>query len=367
MATTNTHQAPGQASHPSGKTKHARAIRALVTAPLRGPGLERLEQLAQVVYDPWIETDPLRIYDPPALAERARREDAQILVVESDLVSGPVFDLPLLAVAATRGDPSNVDLAGASAAGVPVLHTPGRNAGAVAELTIGLLLAVARRIYPAVADVHAGEVFRDGTIPYQRFRGFELSGRSAGLVGYGAVGRELRWRLEALGMVVHAYDPYKEDANASLDQVIMESDVVSMHAAVTEQSKGMIAAEQFAAMRDGAVYLNTARASLHDSAALVDALRSGKLSGAGLDHVEGEVLSPGHPLLSMPNVVITPHIGGATAETEARGAEMVAEDIERLLAGRRPLHIANPEVLAASAVGAGGDPLREQASKGQRP
>ncbi len=107
----------------------------------------------------------------------------------------------------------------------------------------------------------------------------------------------------------------------------------------------MIGAEEFAAMRDGAVYINTARAQLHDDAALVEALRSGRLSGAGLDHFVGEVLPPDHPLVSMPNVVLTPHIGGATWDTEARQAAMIADDLERLLAGEKPVHLINPEVL----------------------
>src|SRR6185312_674293 len=119
-------------------------LRALVTAPLRGAGFEKLRELADVVYDPWIDQTPLRIYSAEQLAERAAAEHADVLVVESDSVSGPVFDLPLRAVASTRGDPNNVDVAGATSAGVPVLHTPGRNADAVAEMTIALLFAVTR-------------------------------------------------------------------------------------------------------------------------------------------------------------------------------------------------------------------------------
>ena len=103
-------------------------------------------------------------------------------------------------------------------------------------------------------------------------------------------------------------------------------------------------------MRPGSVFLNTARAKLHDMDALVAALGSGHLAGAGLDHFEGEQLPAGHPLLSMTNVVLTPHIGGATTDTEARGAQMVADDLERLLAGATPLHIVNPEVLNARKV-----------------
>jgi D-3-phosphoglycerate dehydrogenase len=320
--------------------------RALVTSPLRGPGLDRLRRLADVVYDPWIDQRPLRIYDAAQLADRATDEKASILVVEADSVAGPVLDLPLVAVASTRGDPNNVDVAAATAAGVPVLHAPGRNADAVAELALGLLLAVTRHVVVADADVRAGRVYADGLIPYQRFRGRELRGVTAGIVGLGAVGRALAWRLEGLGLRVISCDPFNDRATHSLDDLLAESDVVSLHAPVTAETVGMIGAEQFAAMRDGAVFLNTARAQLHDDDALVEALRSGKLAGAGLDHFVGEILAVDHPLVAMPNVVLTPHIGGATWDTEARQATMVADGLERLAAGERPDHIVNPGVLA---------------------
>ena len=317
-----------------------------MTAPLRGPGFDRLRELADVVYDPWIDKHPLRIYTADQLADRADTERADILVVESDSVGGPVFELPLRAIASTRGDPNNVDIAGATAAGIPVLYTPGRNADAVAEMAIALLFAATRHLLTADADVRAGQIFRDGTIPYQRFRGGEIAGRTAGLVGLGAVGRALRWRLEGLGVSVIAHDPYHDEARHSLDALLQQSDIVSMHAPVTDDTVGMVGAAQFAAMRDGVVFLNTARAALHDTDALVAALQSGKVAAAGLDHFEGEWLPVDHPLTGLPNVVLTPHIGGATWNTELRGAQMVADGLDALLSGGRPAYIVNPEVLA---------------------
>ncbi|VDM87386.1 Putative 2-hydroxyacid dehydrogenase YoaD [Mycobacterium basiliense] len=321
-----------------------------MTAPLRGPGLVKLRQLADVVYDPWIgERDqaPLRIYGAEQLAARIVTERADIVVVEADSASGPVFELGLRAIAATRGDPNNVDIAGATAAGIPVLKTPARNADAVAEMTVALLLATTRHLLAADSDTRSGNIFRDGTIPYQRFRGWEIAGLTAGLVGLGAVGRATRWRLSGLGLQVVACDPYCEDAQHTLDQLLAESDVVSLHAPVTDDTIGMIGAKQFASMRDGVVFLNTARAQLHDTDALVGALRRGKVAAAGLDHFVGEWLPTDHPLATTPNVVLTPHIGGATWNTEARQAQMVADDLEALLRGDRPAHIVNPEVLGS--------------------
>jgi D-3-phosphoglycerate dehydrogenase len=318
--------------------------RALVTAPLQGEGLARLEQLVDAVYDPWIDQNPLRMYSSAQLAERAASEQADILVVEADMVGREVFERPLMAVAATRADPVNVDVPAATAAGVPVLRCPGRNADAVAELTLAFIFALNRHISAADADVRAGEVYRDGRIPYQRFRSWELSGRTAGLVGLGSVGRALRWRLEGLGMTVVACDPYSDEAKLSLDEVLARADVLSLHAAVTPETTGMIGAGQFAAMRDGSIFVNTARAQLHDTAALVDALQSGKLAGAGLDHFVGEHLPVDHPLTTLANVILTPHIGGATWDTECRQASLVADDVARLVAGDRPTNLVNPEV-----------------------
>lgn len=326
-------------------TASSDALTIFSTAPLRGPGLDALRALGEVVLDPWIDQSPLRLYDEAALAARARELDADVLICEADRCAGPVLDLPLVAIGSTRGDPTNVDVAGATERGIPVLHAPGRNADAVAEMTVALLFAVTRHVVPADADVRAGEVFRDGTIPYQRFRAWELAGRTAGIVGLGAIGRAVKWRLEGLGMRVIAHDPYDDEAEHGLDELLAEADVVSMHAPVTPETTGMIGADQFARMKEGAVFLNAARAALHDLDALTSALQSGHLAGAGLDHFEGEVLPVDHPLASLPNVVLTPHIGGATYDTEINHSRLIADDLARLLRGERPVHIANPEVL----------------------
>jgi D-3-phosphoglycerate dehydrogenase len=319
--------------------------RALVLSPMRGPGWEALQALADVVYEPFIEQQPLRLYNDEQLAERMQAEGASIVVCEGDRVGPATLDLKPVVVGATRGDPTNVDVAAATERGVPVLHAPGRNADAVAELTVGLLFAAARHVVPADKDVRAGDTYKDGTIPYQRFRGWEVNGRTAGIVGYGAIGRALAWRLEGLGMRVIAYDPYAKEAAYSLDDLLAESDVVSMHAPVTPDTMKMIGEKQFAQMKEGAIYLNAARAALHDVDALVDALQSGHLASAGLDHFDGEVLPPDAPLAQLSNVVLTPHIGGATYNVEANHAQMMADGITAILGGDKPKNCINPEVL----------------------
>lgn len=321
--------------------------KALVTAALSGPGLVLLGELADLVIDSWLDQPTLRIYNAEQLAERVAAEGANIVIVESDQCGGALFerDEPLIAVCSCRGDPNNVDVAAATAAGVPVLRAPGRNADAVAELAIALLFAANRRVIAADKDVRAGEIYKDGTIPYQRFRAWELAGKTAGLVGLGAVGRALRWRLQGLGIEVLAYDPYAPDATSSFEELLAKSDIISIHTPVTEETSGMIGADAFAKMRDGVIFINTARAKVHDPDALVAALTSGKVSAAGLDHFEGEFLDPAHPLTTFDSVVLTPHIGGATYDTESNHTKTIADDLCRILAGARPVNIVNPEVL----------------------
>jgi D-3-phosphoglycerate dehydrogenase len=321
--------------------------RALVLAPVRGEGKDILESLCDVVYEPWIDQQPVKLYKADDLAEKIAEAGAEILVCESDNVNGPVMEQPLRIIGCTRGDPNNVDLEAATKAGIPVLRAPGRNADAVAEICVALLFAVNRGVVVADRECRAGEIYRDGTIPYQRFRAWQLAGRTVGLVGYGAVARAFAWRCEGLGMKVIAYDPYVEDATCSLEDLLAAADVVSMHAPVLDSTRGMIGAAQFAAMKPGTIYLNAARAALHDTDAMVAALQSGHLAGAGLDHFDHEWLDPSSPLAALPNVVLTPHIGGATYDTEANHSLLIAQDIARILAGERPVNCANPEVFSA--------------------
>jgi D-3-phosphoglycerate dehydrogenase len=320
--------------------------RALVLAPMRGPAWEELQELASCHYDPSIEHRPMRLLSEEQLTALLRETGATILVSEIDKVAGTVLDEPLAVVASTRGDPTNVDVVAATARGIPVLRAPGRNADGVAELTLGLLLAASRHIVEGDRAVRAGRIYVDGTIPYQRYRAWEIRGRTLGLVGFGAVARALAWRAEGLGMRVISFDPYAEDAtHSSLDDLIAESDVVSLHAPVTPETTGMIGPKEFAAMRPGSIFLNPARAQLHDQDALVAALRDGPLAAAGLDHFPKEWLDPASELAALPNVVLTPHIGGATYDTEANHSRIVVDGVSALLRGERPATIVNPEVL----------------------
>ena len=260
-----------------------------MTAAVSGPGLDLLHQLADLVLDSWLDQPTLRIYNATQLAERVAAEGASIVIVESDVCGAELYEQPIIAVCSCRGDPTNVDVPAATAAGVPVLRAPGRNADAVAELAVALLFAATRGVVPADRDVREGEIYRDGKIPYQRYRAWELAGKTVGLVGLGC-GRACAcagacaasaWRSSPT-------TPTPPTPPARWTSLFARSDVISIHAPVTEETTGMIDADAFAKMRDGVVYLNTARAKIHDTDALVAALASGKVGAAGLDHFEGE-------------------------------------------------------------------------------
>ena len=330
-------------------------MKILSFAPLAGPGLERLQAVGELELDPWDDHVPIQVHAGPDLI--ARLEGVEILLVEADPVSGDVIDAAdsLRIVGTCRGDPVNVDIEAATRAGIPVLRAPGRNADAVAELTIGLLFAVVRGIVAADADIRAGRWVIDERIPQQRYRTREVAGMTVGLVGCGAVGQATARRLAGLGATVLGFDPYADEEAlgrigvelVELDAVLERSDVVSVHAAVTPETRGMLGPEAFARMKRGAYFVNSARFGIAEEGAILDALGSGHLAGAAFDHFEGEFLPAGHPLLSMPNVVLTPHIGGQTAQTVENHTAAMADGLEALLAGREPLNVVNPEALTA--------------------
>jgi D-3-phosphoglycerate dehydrogenase / 2-oxoglutarate reductase len=280
--------------------------------------------------------------DPDELAAHLAGYD--VLVVHGAAVTDRVLETSgLRLVCCARGGPVNVDVAAARALGVPVTNTPGKNARAVVELTVAFMIMLTRGIGRSRAFLLEGGELGESAFEGAEFFGGELAGSSLGLVGYGQVGRRVARAATALGMEVRAFDPVVPDegfdadvGSATLEQVLELSDFVSLHARVTPENENMVSHEQFAAMAAGAFLVNTARESLVDEEALLAALSNGHLGGAALDVVRPS--AGRNPLLDLSNVVITPHIGGATYETVDRGIAMVADEIERLAAARDPRH-----------------------------
>lgn len=233
---------------------------------------------------------------------------------------------------------NTIDLEAAKARGIPVCNLPGTNARAVAELTLALMLATLRRVPRFDAALRRG-VWSD---PLMQDGLGELGGRTVGLVGYGAIPRLLAPVLAALGCrVLYTARSPRADAVGEprpLEALLAEADVVSLHVPLTPETDRLIDARALAAMRPGAVLINTARGSLVDQPALIEALRTGHLAAAGLDVFALEPLAAGDPLLSLPNVVLTPHIGWLTTGTFDRSFALAAENCRRVAAGGELLH-----------------------------
>jgi len=321
-------------------------MKALILAPFHPDALARLREHGEVVYESWLDTGTLT--DPEELGARLSAEGFDVLITEADFVFEETFaaapDLKFVGVC--RGETgAHVDVDAATQRGVLVVNTPGRNAVAVAELTIGLMVSLARRIPAADAMIHAGQ-WQSAVDNLTQWQGVELAGKTAGLVGLGAVGREVAKRLAAFGMNLMVYDSYvaRELVGTlggrcvALDELMEQSDFVSLHCPLNAETKGMIGARELALMQPSAFLVNTARAAIVDEAALIAALREKRIAGAGLDVHLVEPLPPNSPWLALPNVILTPHIGGATADVVRHHSEMIVADVERWLRGERPVN-----------------------------
>ena len=240
-----------------------------------------------------------------------------------------------------------VDVAEASRRGIAVTNTPDAPTVSTAEHAVTLILMVAKGVKRSEAELRAGV----GDY-YARHRAIELDGKTLGLIGFGRIARRVARACHALGMQVTAYDPMLADdafgpdvaRAATVHEVIAGADVVSLHAPLTDETRGLIGAAELGRMQRGAILINTARGGLVDGDALLVALDSGHLAGAGLDVTDPEPLPVGHPLLGRDDVVVTPHVASGTAESKIRIFRVALDQAVAVLEGRRPDHLVNPEV-----------------------
>ncbi|MAU95039.1 MAG: oxidoreductase [Fulvimarina sp.] len=291
--------------------------------------------------------DGLKEYQGSAEATIARIGEAEMLVTHLAPLSRTMFEsLPRLRfVAVSRGGPVNIDMAAAREAGVRVVNTPGRNASAVAEFTLGAILAETRNITRG-HDALRGQTWRGDLYRADR-TGRELSEMTVGVVGYGAIGTKVVRLLRAFGCKVLVADPYvqlaRDDSetgveHVGLEELLARSDVVTLHCRVTEETTKIINAETLARMKPDATFVNTARGPLVDYDALTEAMQAGHLRGAMLEPFAVEPVPPDWPLLALPNVTLTPHIAGASVKTVSFAAEQAAEEVRRYLAGEPPVN-----------------------------
>jgi D-3-phosphoglycerate dehydrogenase / 2-oxoglutarate reductase len=290
---------------------------------------------------------------PGQIAERLSDHDG--LVVHGGAVTAAVLDASpaLRLVCCARGGPVNIDVEAATERGLPVVTTPGKNAEAVADLTIAFLVILARGVMRAAGFLAGGGRVGESTFEGAEWFGHDLGGHLLGLIGYGQVGRRVALRALAMGMAVASFDPFVAPAAMAADgvraaefgELLGEARFVSLHARQPASGPDLFGRPEFARMQAGSFFVNTARETLVDEEALFAALSSGHLAGAALDVLRPRAAGEVNPLLGLATVVATPHIGGATFETLDRGAAMVAEEIERFAAGSALVNVINPKVL----------------------
>ncbi len=243
----------------------------------------------------------------------------------------------------------NVDLEAATAAGVIVCNTPGVLTDAVADLTLGLIIALARRLPEAERFARDGDWQRGASMAL----GTDVRGKTLGIIGLGRIGIAVAERARAFGMSIVFHDVFSDSpAKASFcsyrefDDLLSEADFVSLHVNLRPETRGLIGAKELTLMKPAAYLINTSRGQTVDQTALVAGLRSGELAGAALDVLEEEPLPPDDPLAKLPNVILLPHIGSATVETRQAMRDLAIDNLLAALRGERPKAVVNPEVLS---------------------
>lgn len=328
--------------------------------------LKPLYEMGEVVKDGWA-------IGLPKMQEEELKEksaDADIIITSyDDITRGVIENAPnLKLIACTRATPVNVDMAAAKECGIPVIYTPGRNSDTTAEMTVGLMLSIARRIpmaYKALkegkytADPNAQKVTKEGLkvdmvwdmepdAPYMVFKGTQLHGKTLGIVGYGSIGRRVGRIARAFGMELLIYDPFLcpidlEEVGVKkaekLEDLMKNADFITCHMKITPETTGIISREMIALMKPTAYFINSSRGAILDEEALIDALREKRIAGAAFDVYAKEPIASNHPYITeLDNVVITPHIAGATDDVLVNHTKQIVADVKRFAEGRRMLY-----------------------------
>ena len=316
----------------------------LITHQLPG---ERVKQLAQ--------TSDVNVWMGPgllpaqALAEELQGSTGLVCLLTDRIDEALLDSMPALKfISSMSVGVDHIDVAAATRRGIPVGHTPGVLVETTADATFGLLLAAARRMAEAARFVRQGSWRAENAWSPDFFTGKDVAGATLGIVGLGDIGRAVARRAQGFGMDVVAWNRAAVDVPGvslvDLGTLLGRSDFVSIHVALTADTAELINAERIAAMKPGAVLVNTARGGIVDEQALAQALSAGDLYAAGIDVFGREPVEDDNPLLHLPNVVLTPHIGSATAQTRIEMADLAAGNALAALAGEAMPHCVNPEV-----------------------
>ncbi|TFG18741.1 MAG: hypothetical protein EU530_08340 [Promethearchaeota archaeon] len=334
-------------------------MKALVTAQFSDEALQKLRELLddEVIYESWRETK-LMHFDPEILIKKINDLGVEILICEGDNVKKKVLEnTNLKIIGSIRGDPNNVDIKIATSKKIPILYGPNRNTLAVAELTLASILALAKKLHTVERTVHSKEFqvneFSDYVTFYNKFMGFEITGKTIGIVGLGRIGFQVAKFLVPFNVKFLVFDPYVSPQrltaingeSVDLPTLLKNSDIVTLHCPPTDETDDLIGADEIKLMKPSALFINLARASVTDESALFNALKDKKIAGAALDVFLSEPVDQDNAFISLDNVIVTPHIGGDTYETNHRGAMMIIEGIKHILDHKIPFNLKNPEVL----------------------
>jgi D-3-phosphoglycerate dehydrogenase len=335
-------------------------MKLLITAEFDEGFLAELRKYYDVEYLSWRKTGKIYL-DPVEFAQKLKDSGADAVVVEPDVVDEYVLDnCNLKIICSCRSNPNNISIDYATKKGIPVIHSPARNADSVADLTLGLIISLLRKVAFADRDLHSGRVKveddKSMVEVYNRYTGRELSSLTYGIIGLGAVGYRVAGRIsKGFGArKILYYDPYLAESDprtkevgalqADLNSLMVESDVVTLHAKASDENFRMITREHFALMKPSSVFVNTARSSLIDEDALFDLLKDRRIAGAALDVSEAEPIDSSNRFLQLDNTLVTPHIGGSTYEVITRQSAVATEELIRFAKGERPINLANPEL-----------------------
>ena len=343
----------------------------LITARFDKVQLTSLQEwIASVRYSGW--GVDRRLLDESSLIDEWK--DVDIFISEYETISSKVIRAAenLKLIACCRNEPlASIDIEDATERGIPVIYPPGRNAVSVAELTFGFMISVSRNIHKVYHLIkYTTELTRipyrtgqkgkmnvpsewsfDPRAPLNRFGGQELAGKVLGIVGIGAIGKEIAKRANAFQMKVYAYDPYVPDlhiekfgaSSKPLGELVRDSDYIVIAARVREDNKGMISEGLFRLMKPTAFFINVARAHLVDYDALYTTLKNKGIAGAALDVYPLEPIPEDYPFIDLDNVILSPHLGGSSTDIEKHHSQMIVDDISLILNGNKPVNLFNPE------------------------
>jgi len=328
-------------------------MKVLITSPFSKESLKKLQEhpKLEVVYENWRETGKL-YFDEDELIEKLNSENIDIFVTEADEVEASVIEnTSLKLIASTRGTPVNVDAEKAEEKDIPVIYTPHRNADAVADLTVAMMLTQARKMIEIDRFLRNGnfdisELDEDGFADfYNRFMGVELGNLTIGIVGFGQIGQRVAKRLHnGFGSTIIFYDPYipsdhsivieTKAKSVSLEYLMKESDMITIHTPPLEETEELINKELFYLMKPTAYFFNLARSYCIDEDALYEAIKERRLAGAGLDVFDDEPVDSDNRFLEFDNVTVMPHFGGNTKDVIRHQSEMISSDIINFLEGK---------------------------------